>query len=86
MPKVKKDYYETGVAMMDFFRSVLWTKQKCRIVIDYDPAKEMVEIEKTIIESDEPGSLPESQKDKICSRWRQESGQGYDAAARHSKS
>ena len=64
MSKVKKDYYETGVAMMDFFRSVLWTKQKCRIVIDYDPAKEMVEIEKTIIESDEPDNLQESQKDQ----------------------
>ena len=64
MPKVKKDYYETGVAMMDFFRGVLWTKQKCRIVIDYDPAKAMVEIEKTIIESDEPDNLQESQKDQ----------------------
>lgn len=61
MPKIKREKYETGVAVMDYFRSVLWTKQKCRIVIEYDPAEEMVEIEKTIIESEEPGSLPESQ-------------------------
>lgn len=64
MPKVKRSYYETGVAMMDFFRSVLWTKKKCRIVINYDPAEETVEIEKTIIESDEPDNLQESQKDR----------------------
>ena len=64
MSKVKRSYYETGVAMLDFFRGALWTKQKCRIVINYDPAEEMVEIEKTVIESEEHGSLPESQTER----------------------
>lgn len=40
--KLKRKHYETAIAVMDVLSSKLWVKEKCRIVIDYDPAEEMV--------------------------------------------
>ena len=55
--KLKRKYYETAIAVMDVLSSKLWVKEKCRIVIDYDPAEEMVTI------NVEPAESPCSQVD-----------------------
>lgn len=43
---IKRQYYETAVAVMRAMMSALWAKEKCRIVIEYDPDKELVKINK----------------------------------------
>lgn len=45
---MKREHYETGVAVMDALSNALWTKEKCRIVIEYDPAEEILKVYKEI--------------------------------------
>lgn len=59
--KLKRKYYETAIAVMDVLSSKLWVKEKCRIVIDYDPAEEMVTV------NVEPAESPCSPKESETS-------------------
>ena len=58
---IKKKYFETGLAVMEYLQAMLWTKEKCRIVFEYDPAEEMVKVEKTFI--DDSHGEPDSQQE-----------------------
>jgi hypothetical protein len=41
---MKREYYEIGVAVMDVLSKAMWTKEKCRIVVEYDPAQEVLQV------------------------------------------
>lgn len=59
--KLKRKHYETAIAVIDVLSSKLWVKEKCRIVIDYDPAEEMVTV------NVEPAESPCSPKESETS-------------------
>lgn len=45
---MKRQYYETGVAFMQVISKAMWTKEKCRIVVEYDPAQEVLKVYKEV--------------------------------------
>ena len=47
---MKREYYETGIAVMQSLSKAMWTKEKCRIVVEYDPAQENLRVYKEVSE------------------------------------
>ena len=47
---MKREDYETGIAVMQSLSKAMWTKEKCRIVVEYDPAQEVVAVYREISE------------------------------------
>ena len=50
LASMKREYYETGIAVMQTLSRAMWTKEKCRIVVEYDPAQEILRVYKEIRE------------------------------------
>lgn len=48
---MKREYYETGVAVMGALAKAMWTKEKCRVMVDYDPAEEILKVYKEFNQS-----------------------------------
>lgn len=48
---MKREYFETGIAVMQVLSKALWTKEKCRIVVEYDPAQEGLKVYKEVSKS-----------------------------------
>lgn len=47
---MKREYYETGIAVMQALSKAMWTKEKCRIVVEYDPAQKVLDVYKEVSE------------------------------------
>lgn len=48
---MKREYFETGIAAMQVLSNAMWTKEKCRIVVEYDPAQAVLKVYKEISKS-----------------------------------